>query len=78
MSVEQQARDLLERMGFEDAQGLTAGDVVELANLLSKANRLPTMVLEVTPDFGATLSFNTECNLQPGDRFDCFLRRGER
>lgn len=34
-SVEQEARDLLERMGIEDAQSFTAGDVVELANLIN-------------------------------------------
>jgi hypothetical protein len=34
-SAEQQARDMLERMGIEDAQRFTAGDVVELANLIA-------------------------------------------
>lgn len=33
-SAEQEARDLLERCGVEDAQSFTAGDVVELANLI--------------------------------------------
>lgn len=33
---EQAARDLLERIGVEDAQTFTAGDVVELANLISE------------------------------------------
>lgn len=36
-SAEQQARDLLERCGVEDAQSFTAGDVVELANLIAKS-----------------------------------------
>lgn len=31
-------------MGVEDAQSFTAGDVVELANLLSEVNRLRTAV----------------------------------
>jgi hypothetical protein len=35
-SAEQQARDLLERCGVEDAQSFSAGDVVELANLIAK------------------------------------------
>lgn len=35
-SVEQEARDMLERMGVEDAQSRTAGDVVELANLINE------------------------------------------
>jgi len=33
-TLEQQARDILERCGWEDAQRCTAGDVVEVANLL--------------------------------------------
>jgi len=35
LTPEQQARDMLERMGWEKAQGPSAGDVVELANLIS-------------------------------------------
>ncbi len=38
MTAEQQARDLLERYGVEDAQSMTAGDLVELANLIADAN----------------------------------------
>ena len=34
MTAEQQARDLLERMGIRHAQGFSAGTVVELANLI--------------------------------------------
>lgn len=34
MTAEQDARDMLERMDVPGAQGMTAGDVVELANLL--------------------------------------------
>lgn len=37
-SAEQQARDLLEQYGVEDAQSMTAGDLVELANLIADAN----------------------------------------
>ena len=33
---EQQARDMLERMGWEEAQSLSAGEVVELANLIAR------------------------------------------
>lgn len=36
-SAEQQARDILERCGVEEAQSFTAGDVVELANLVAMA-----------------------------------------
>lgn len=37
-SAEQQARDLLERYGLEDAQSFSAGDIVELANLIADAH----------------------------------------
>lgn len=37
---EQCARDLLWRLGVDDAQSYTAGDVVELANLLLKTTLL--------------------------------------
>ena len=35
MTAEQKARDMLERMGVADAQGFSAGNVVELANLIA-------------------------------------------
>ena len=38
-SAEQQARDLLEQCGVEDAQSFSAGDVVALANLIAEAHR---------------------------------------
>lgn len=37
---EQEARDIMERMGIENAQQFTAGDVVELANLIADHRRL--------------------------------------
>jgi hypothetical protein len=37
-SAEQEARDLLEQYGVEDAQSLSAGDVIELANLIADAH----------------------------------------
>lgn len=37
-SAEQQARDLLEGYGLEDAQSMTSGDVVELANAIAHAH----------------------------------------
>jgi hypothetical protein len=39
-TAEQQARDMLERMGVEDAQSFTAGDLVELANLIAHAEQV--------------------------------------
>jgi hypothetical protein len=40
MTAEQKARDLLERMGDENAQGYSAGDIVELANLIAERDHL--------------------------------------
>lgn len=40
MTPEQEARDMLERMGVEGAQDFTAGDLVELANLIAEVNEL--------------------------------------
>lgn len=38
LSAEQQARDMLERCGVDDAQTFSSGDLVELANLIADAN----------------------------------------
>lgn len=43
MTPEQQARDLLERMGIEGAEILSAGGVAELANVISEANKVPEL-----------------------------------
>lgn len=46
-SCEQRARDMLERIGVENAQSFTAGDLVELANLInSKAQPADKTALE--------------------------------
>lgn len=37
-SAEQQARDLLERMEIDGAQAYSAGELVELANVIADAN----------------------------------------
>jgi len=39
VSCEQQARDMIERAGWKDAQSATAGDVVEIANLINERPR---------------------------------------
>ena len=38
MTVEQQARDLLERMEVEGAQSFSSGELVELTNLINCCN----------------------------------------
>lgn len=48
MSAEQEAREMLERMGWDDAQSLTAGDVVELANLIAEVRLLRRLVGKCT------------------------------
>lgn len=35
VSAEQHARDILERAGVKDAQDMTSGDLVEIANLIA-------------------------------------------
>lgn len=50
ISAEQQARDMLERMGIENAQSLTAGQLVELANLIAA---------RAQPEQGAMLALYT-------------------
>jgi len=37
---EQQARDILERMGIEGAQNFSSGEIIEIANLLRKVETL--------------------------------------
>jgi hypothetical protein len=39
-SCEQEARDILERMGIDGAQEMTAGDLVELGNVIAENRRL--------------------------------------
>jgi hypothetical protein len=40
-SAEQQARDLLQRLGVEGAQSYTSGDLIELANLMALVAKAP-------------------------------------
>jgi hypothetical protein len=44
-TAEQKARDLLERCGVEDAQEFSAGDLVELANLIAEVESLRQYIL---------------------------------
>ena len=52
-TLEQKARDILERMDIEDAQSMTAGDVLELANLLNRLNAAEA-VCEAVKDYWDT------------------------
>lgn len=47
-SAEQQARDLLERMEVEGAQSYSAGELVELANLIAETSRYRRMMCHST------------------------------
>lgn len=44
---EQAARDMLERMGVDDAQSWSAGEVVEVANLIDEVDELRDTVAEL-------------------------------
>lgn len=53
LTAEQMARDLLEEYGLEDAQALSAGDVVELANYISDARAYRGRSLDGTREGGS-------------------------
>lgn len=40
MSAEQQAREMLQRMGIGNAEDFSSGDLVELANVIAERDRL--------------------------------------
>lgn len=46
ITLEQQARDLLERMCIEGAQSFSAGEVVELANMIAEMGQLKALCFE--------------------------------
>ena len=58
MSIEQDARDLLERLGVETAQSFSAGDVVELANLLAERRRAVAAMREMAQQWRALAQSN--------------------
>ena len=47
MTAEQQARDMLERMGIDGAQSFSSGEIVELANLLNFSQLLTKKNVEI-------------------------------
>jgi hypothetical protein len=54
LTVEQRARDMLERIGVENAQGFSSGELVELANLIAEHDMLMKVYAE-TKELMATL-----------------------
>jgi hypothetical protein len=58
MSVtpEQEARDLIEAAGVEDAQAMTSGDLAGIANLIAKVHRVKALAdaWSETPDYTAS------------------------
>lgn len=44
VTAEQQARDMLERMGVDQAENFSAGDLVELANLIADRDHLMRVI----------------------------------
>lgn len=75
-TIEQRARAMLERIGVSDAGRFTAGDLVELANLICNSPREPDLVMTVQPDMGVDIRA-LECGVtfKPGDVFDMFRRK---
>lgn len=59
-TAEQQARDMLERMGVKDAQSFSAGDLVELAGLIADRDAVSTMAMVLPQNSTAMLTFSTE------------------
>jgi hypothetical protein len=55
-TAEQQAREILDRLSIDDALSMTAGDVVEIANLIRDRDRLARDVLVLTNALDSILS----------------------
>lgn len=70
-TTEQKARNLLERIGIEGAQEMSAGNIVELANLINKADRTPDLTMAIQPDMGASLLADGY-TVYPGDVYHCY------
>jgi len=74
MTVEQKARELLERMGVEGAQQFSSGELVELANLINKSSQVKTtrwvmssaMISIVKKEVSRQLD-NKTCTANPSD-----------
>lgn len=61
MTAEQEARDLLERMGVPGAQEFSAGELVELANLIAYKHK-PGLTGWICPACGGGNSpYSTRC-----------------
>jgi len=50
ISADQQARNMLERMGVPEAQGYSASDLIELANLIADRNRARAALATAPPE----------------------------
>ena len=64
VSAEQEARNLLERMGVEGAQNLKASDLTELGNLISNQSRL--LAKQTAPAPAGSLVERVATAMQPG------------
>lgn len=65
MTAEQKARDMLERMGVEGAQSFSAGDLVELANLIAARDGAAAIVAKMRADLTAIGWFDNRFVGQP-------------
>jgi hypothetical protein len=68
MTVEDEARDLLARMGVPDAHAFTSGDLVELANLLSDRHAA-RRIIEDERDFDAWAQGYLDAGRWAGHRY---------
>jgi len=59
-SAEQQARDLLDRMGVPDAQSFSAGDLVELANLIAMRPKPPGLKQQALSELQAVIDYSRD------------------
>lgn len=71
-TAEQQARDLLERLNVEGAQAYSAGELVELANLIADASASQTAVRELCEAIRLTVEYTTTDVLPPREGWSWF------
>lgn len=77
MSAEQEARDLLEQMGVDNAQSFSSGDIAELANLIAENKRMKAILSQQDEQkLGHTITIGntTFCNISD-KQYDLLIAR---
>ena len=77
LSAEQEARDMLKRIGVENAQSFTSGNLVELANLIASNRQRGRYDRILEQEFGVARSRRCEsCQCELPDRcMECMRAR---